>query len=107
VANIFSYFVDDSGYPPDQNRLPVILGDPNSHADDCWQVLGHDSQIYPNKLVSSRSLLLSILEVLFRSKLGTFAKSAAGLAAKRACMSALWTTLSLGSTHHLLDPKAL
>ena len=26
MANIFSYFVDDSGYPPDQNRLPVILG---------------------------------------------------------------------------------
>jgi hypothetical protein len=73
VANIFSYFVDDSGYPPDQNRLPVILGGPNSHADDCWQVLGHDSQIYPDKLDSARSLLLSILEVLFRSKLGTLA----------------------------------
>jgi hypothetical protein len=28
VANIFSYFVDDSGYPPDQNRLAVIWGDP-------------------------------------------------------------------------------
>jgi hypothetical protein len=47
VANIFSYFVDDLGYPPDQNRLPVILGDPNSHVDDCLQVLGHYSHDVP------------------------------------------------------------
>jgi hypothetical protein len=50
--------------------IPAAL---SSGSGELFKFLGHYSQIYPDKLDSARSLLLSILEVLFRSKLGTLA----------------------------------